>query len=146
MVASEVFRLETLQPADDERECVANREHRRRAGAGGEAQPASFVEFAERNRHVGRLRPSVFWFTGGDRDQRHVELTERRQQLDDFAGLATLRKHQHHVARLHAPQIAVEGFSRMQKMSTCAGRGERRGQLLRDQPGFAHAGHNQVAA
>ena len=43
------------------------------------------------------------------------------------------------------PQVAVDRFARMQVMAAGAGRGQRGGDLLADQAGFAHAGDDDAA-
>ena len=84
-------------------------------------------------------------FDGGDRDERHAEIVERRQQLHHLGGLAALREHQHDVAGVDAAQVAVKGFGRMEEVGARAGRGERGGDLLADQAGLAHAGDDHAA-
>ncbi len=44
-----------------------------------------------------------------------------------------------HVVAMNAAQVAVHRFGRVQKVAAGAGRGQRGGDLLCDQPGLAHA-------
>ena len=56
--------------------------------------------------------PSVLSAAAGDGDDRHAQLGQRRQQADDFFGLAALRKHQHNVfpcTRPRSPCTASAG-------------------------------------
>ena len=72
-------------------------------------------------------------------------LGQRRQQADDFVGLAALREHEHDVIAMHAAQVAMHRLGRMQEMAPRAGRGQRGHDLLSDQPRLADAGHDRAA-
>ena len=143
MVASKIFGLETLDAAQYQCQGIAQREHRGRTRAGSQSEPTGFVEFAEFDRDVccasERIRRR-----GGNRDQWHAELFECGQQLNDFARLATLRQRQHDVALLHAAQITMKGFRRMQEVSTRACGRKGRGEFLPNEARFAHARDDQI--
>ena len=72
-------------------------------------------------------------------------LGQRRQQADDFLGLAALREHEHDVVAMHAAQVAVHRLGRMQEVAPRAGRGQRGHDLLPDEPRLADAGHDRAA-
>ena len=99
--------------------------------------PSSITTFA--------ARPTVLVLRRGDRDERHAELAERRQQLHDFGRLAALREHHDDVVRVDAAQVAVKRLGRVQEMGPRAGRRERGGDLLADEAGLAHAGDDHAA-
>ena len=63
---------------------------------------------------------------------------KRRQQADDFLGLAALREDQHHVVAMNAAQVAMNGLGGMQKMAGRAGRSQRGHDLVADQSRLAH--------
>ena len=101
MEAGKVFGAEVAHLRKHQRERVADRQHRGRAGARREAERTGFVELAELD-HDARRATDGACLRRGDRYEWHSEIFERRQQLHHFAGLAALREHQHDVAGVDA--------------------------------------------
>ena len=62
-----------------------------------------------------------------------------------FLGLAALRKRDHHVVGADPAQVAVDRLGRMERKGPGAGRGQRRRQLLADQPRLAHPRDDHAA-
>ena len=127
-----------------QRDRIANRQHRRRAGARREAERARFFELSEFDDN-GRSAADRARLRRSDRHERHVEVLERWQQLHHLACLAALREHQHDVGRMDAAQVAVKRFGRMQVVRPRAERSQRRGNLLPDDAGLAHARDDHAA-
>jgi hypothetical protein len=67
------------------------------------------------------------------------------QQLDNFLGLAAIGNGDQHIVPPQHAKIAVNPFSRMEEKGRCPGARHRRGDLLADMPGLAHAGHDHLA-
>ena len=79
---------------------------------------------ARRRRRAQRRRRR-----SGDRDQRHAEPAQQRQEAQHLVGLAAVRDRDQDVAALEHAEVAVAAFAGVQEERRRAGAGERRGDL-----------------
>ena len=89
-------------------------------------------------------RPSELPAPLGEGDQGRAQPPQGGDQAEDFLGLAALRERQHDVPGADAAEVAVDGLGRVEREGPGAGGGERRGELLPDQPRLAHAGDDDA--
>ncbi len=66
---------------------------------------------------------------------------QRRQQRQQLLGLPAGRERNHHIARRHHPQVAMQRLRRMQKVRRRPSRAERSRNLPRNQPALPHPQH-----
>ena len=67
------------------------------------------------------------------------------QEAKELSGRSTVRKREEQIVPHHTPEVAMERLGRVQVERGRPRGGERRGELLRDEPALAHAGHNDPA-
>ena len=144
MKSGKIFAAERSHPADDQRQRIADGQHRRRARAGSQAQRASFLQRPEIERHLRRSGERA-GAMARDGDDRHRERRERRQQPNDFLRFAAMGEDEHQIGSMDSSEVAVDGFAGVQKVASGAGRGERRGDLLADQSGLADPGDDHAS-
>ena len=144
MEARELLRPEVAPFLHDERERVAERQHRGCRRAGRESVRACFVDRSEfehdvavaAHRRIAALRHA---------DDRHCGRLHVRQHDEQFLRLAGLREREQHVAFAEAAEVAVDGFGRVQEDRRRARGRERRRDLLRDDARLAHARRHDAA-
>ena len=89
MKAGKIFAGEAPHAADHQRQGIAHGQHRRRAAAGGQPERTGLFHRSQVDHHDGRAGQGAGCATG-DSDDRRPCLGQRRQQADDFLGLAAL--------------------------------------------------------
>lgn len=144
MEQRKVALLELLPLCDDHRHGVAHREHSRRGGGRGQVERAGFASHAYIEDDVAVVRQRGARVSG-EHDEAGADALDDRQEPGELFGLAAIRQGDHHVVFRDSPQIAVDGFSRVDPVAGRAGRGERRRELLADEAGLAHPRHDDAA-
>ena len=144
MRTGEVLDRKAARVEQRDRERIAERQHRRRARRGREAQRAGFGVDGGVDVHVGRLRERRLLVARQRDDLRALPLEMRRQQ-HELVGLAGIRQHHHDIRRRDHAEVAVRGFRRVDEEGRRARRRERGRELARDVTGLADAGHDHPA-
>ena len=80
-----------------------------------------------------------------DRHNRNAHALHEGQELQNFLRLSAIRNRNEHIAARQHAEVAVEPFGWMEKKRRCPGTRHRGGDLLPDQPGFAHARYDDFA-
>ena len=81
----------------------------------------------------------------GDADEPYAAPLDNRYDGEDFRALAGVRDGDDDIALRDHAEVAVAGLSRMNEERWGAGACHSRGYLRGDVPGFAHAGHDNLA-
>src|SRR6266487_4218525 len=68
----------------------------------------------------------------------------RFEQAEQLVGLAAVRQRNHHIVAPNRAEVSVHRLGGMQEERRCAGAGERRGDLLADDPRLAHSGEDHT--
>jgi hypothetical protein len=144
MRAREVVLAETAGFEHCDREGVAHREGRGRAGSRCQIVRARLLGDADIQDGCGRLAERRLR-TARHRDQRDAETLDDRQYGHELGGLAGVGDADDDVVGRQHADVAVAGLGRMQEKCGRAGARERRGDLVTDVPRLAHAGHGNSA-
>jgi hypothetical protein len=143
--AREILDRKTSSVEQRQRERVAQRECRGRAGGGREPERTGLGVDARVEVDVRALRERRV-LVAGERDQLRALAFQMRQQRHQLVGFAGVRDEQHDVvARDHA-EIAVARLGRVHEERRRAGGSHGRGDLARDMTGLADADHDDAAA
>ena len=145
MRAREVLRGEPARVEQRQRERVAQRERGGRARRRREAQRAGLGVDRRVEVQVRGLRERAL-LVAGQRDELRALALQVRHEHHEFVGLAGVRQHDHDVVGRDHPEVAVRRLGRVHEERRRAGRRERGGQLARDVPGLADAGHDDAPA
>ena len=121
-----------------ERQAHRGRDRRRRCCFAG------FAAIGHDERRGRRFRQGRVRFEG-HADHRDVQTVAVIEQIGKLSRLARARNAEHAILLGDHAEIAVAGFSGMDKISGRAGRGQGRRNLARDVAGLAHAGDDDAA-
>ena len=143
--AEEIGGAEAAALGAAHRQGVAEGERGGAAGGGGQAQRRGLGDLADGQRVVGE-GGELAAALAGDRHQQHAVVAQPLGQRDQLGGVAGVREQQHRVAGSHAAEAAVGRLHGVQRVRGRAGGGEGGRELGPDQPGLAHARHQQHAA
>ena len=144
MKGAEIERGEAAALEQRDRQRVPQHQLHRRRGRRSEPVGAGLRRARHRETDVGLAAERAVGLSGHGDQRNGVALGEgddRRQ----FRRLARPGDGQHDIADLHHAEVAVTGLGRVDEEGRLAGRGEGRGDLARDMPGFADAGHDHPA-
>ena len=140
----EVLRPEALLDRDRHREGVPHRELRGGGGRRREVQRAGLL--ADRRLHDGVGLPPEG--RGAPPRQRHEEgaaAPHVGEERDDLFRLPGMREGEYDVSGQDHPEVAVDRLGGVEEEGGGARRGERRGDLLADDPALADAGDDDPA-
>ncbi len=133
-----VVGAESLALEERHRQCITEGEGHRGAGGWCQVVWAGFfrhraIEHCLRRAPHGRVAPA------GDGDHRHLAPRQCRQQTEQFFRLATLAQQDRRGVGFDDAEVAVQRFDGMEVTRRRAGRGQRRGNLARNDPRLADA-------
>ncbi|MGC3988846.1 MAG: hypothetical protein QM796_04010 [Chthoniobacteraceae bacterium] len=108
MKAGKVVLLEAARLQQNHRQRIAEHEHIRGAGGGGEIERAGLALDAHVEMHVAVFREEGLRIAGHGHDL-YVETGERGENIHQFIRLAAVAEGEHHIPIGHHTEIAVEG-------------------------------------
>jgi len=125
------------------RQRIADRQQRHRRRGGREPQRTRLRDGTDLEDDV-RLVGERIARARRHRHDRRAQPADRRQQTEQLVGLPAVRKREHEVAGHQAAEVAVQRFGGVQVERGRSRRGERRGDLLRDEPRLSHPGDDDA--
>jgi len=144
MQVGEVFGLPATATAYFESESIAQREHDRSGGGGGEVERTGFGGDAGVEEDAAGLSEGGGG-AAGDGDERGGEAPEGGQEAKELFGLAAVGEGEDGVAGGDHAHVAVDGFGGVEEVSGRAGGAKGRGDLAGDDAAFADAGEDDAA-
>ena len=143
--SGEVVFAKSARVEQRDRERIAERHLRRRAGGRREVQGAGFLIDRAADDDVGVLGERGLG-PPGHRDDRDADALQRRQDHRELVDLARVGDREHDVTGRDHAEVAMTRLGRVNEHRRRAGRRERRRDLAADMAALAHAHHDHPAA
>ena len=137
--------VELAAATDDQRQRVAQGQHGGGTGAGSESQGTGLLERTQIQRHACGTSQRTLRIAR-DREPGNGHRRQAGNQPRHFRRLTAHGQRQDQIQMMNPPEIPVHRLTGMHEVSAGAGRGQRGRDLLSNQAGLAHAGHNHVPA
>jgi hypothetical protein len=141
----EIFLLKSARFQQHHRQRVTQRQHHRRAGGRRQVQGTCFLFNVHIEKDVRVLCQSGIGVTA-NRDDLHLKARDRRQNPQQFLGLAARAQRQNGVTVCHHSEIAVQGIKGIEHDRGRTGAGEGCGDFAADVSRLSHPQNDNFSA